>query len=155
MAYVDGKWLDREERQERIDLLTERVRKLVALIKAGKATEYHIDTFRKDKAELTKLKRVHKAEVDIAYFTYEYLSDGLNPDNEDNVVRNADDGTPHDGIENIAKIHEEFFDLCNYVNNEKGTLDLRLRRHGDIRSPVCFRMPFRYIKRPFESASIS
>jgi predicted phage terminase large subunit-like protein len=47
------------------------------------------------------------------------LSDGLNPENEDNVVRNSDDGTPHDGIEDIAKIHEEFFELCDYVNEEK------------------------------------
>lgn len=68
--------------------------------------------FRKNKAELIKLKRVHRAEVDIAYFTYEYLSDGLNPENEDNVVRNSDDGTPHDGIEDIAKIHEEFLSFA-------------------------------------------
>ncbi|MDL5023745.1 hypothetical protein [Bacillus velezensis] len=119
MAYINGKWLDREERQERIDLLIESVRRLASLIKAQKATDYHIDMFRKNKAELIKLKRVHRAEVDIAYFTYEYLSDGLNPENEDNVVRNSDDGTPHDGIEDIAKIHEEFFELCDYVNEEK------------------------------------
>ncbi|MCY7774995.1 phage terminase large subunit [Bacillus licheniformis] len=90
MAYVDGKWLDREERQERIDLLTERVRKLVALIKAGKATEYHIDTFRKDKAELTKLKRIHRSEVDMLYFFYEYFSEARNPGNPDNLVPAAE-----------------------------------------------------------------
>ena len=90
MAYVDGKWLDREERQERIDLLAERVRKLVALIKAGKATEYHIDTFRKDKAELTKLKRIHRSEVDMLYFFYEYFSEARNPGNPDNLVPTAE-----------------------------------------------------------------
>ncbi|MEC1349165.1 phage terminase large subunit [Bacillus licheniformis] len=90
MAYVDGKWLDREERRERIDLLTERVRKLVALIKAGKATEYHIDTFRKDKAELTKLKRIHRSEVDMLYFFYEYFSEARNPGNPDNLVPTAE-----------------------------------------------------------------
>ncbi|MCY8099454.1 phage terminase large subunit [Bacillus haynesii] len=90
MAYVDGKWLDREERQERIDLLTERVRKLVALIKAGKSTEYHIDTFRKDKAELTKLKRIHRSEVDMLYFFYEYFSEARNPGNPDNLVPTAE-----------------------------------------------------------------
>ncbi|MEK3817512.1 phage terminase large subunit [Bacillus sp. FSL K6-1284] len=90
MAYVDGKWLDREERQERIDLLTERVRKLVALIKAGKATEYHIDTFRKDKAELTKLKRIHRSEDDMLYFFYEYFSEARNPGNPDNLVPTAE-----------------------------------------------------------------
>lgn len=90
MAYVDGKWLDREERQERIDLLTERVHKLVALIKAEKATEYHIDTFRKDKAELTKLKRIHRSEVDMLYFFYEYFSEARNPGNPDNLVPTAE-----------------------------------------------------------------
>ncbi len=55
MAYINGKWLDREERQERIDLLIESVRRLAALIKAKKATDYHIDMFRKNKAELIKL----------------------------------------------------------------------------------------------------
>jgi predicted phage terminase large subunit-like protein len=109
-------WLNRAEREQRIDLLSERVRKLAALIKAGKATDYHIDTFRSDKAELAQLKRVHRAEVDVAYFFYEYLSDEKNPENEDNVIRNSDDGTPHDTMEKIAPIHHDFFEHCDYVN---------------------------------------
>jgi predicted phage terminase large subunit-like protein len=64
-----------------------------------------------------KLKRVHRAEVDVAYFNYVYLSDGANSQNEDNVIRNNDDGTPHDPIDLIAPIHREFFDLCDYVND--------------------------------------
>jgi hypothetical protein len=78
MAYVNSEWLDRPARAQRITLLTERVTKLAAVIKAGKATDYHIDSFRRDKTELSKLKRVHRAEVDVAYFTYAYLSDGNN-----------------------------------------------------------------------------
>ena len=117
MAYVGEKWLARDERQQRIDLLSERLRKLAALIKASKATDYHVDTFRKDKAELVRLKRIHRAEVDVAYFAYEYLSDGGNSANEDNVIRNSDDsGAPHDPIEMIAPIHREFFDLCDHIN---------------------------------------
>ena len=116
MAHINGEWLDRAQRGQRIELLTERITKLAAVIKAGKATDYHIDTFRKDKAELVKLKRVHRAEVDVAYFTYAYLSDGANSANEDNVVRNSDDGTPHDPLDMVAPIHREFFDLCDHVN---------------------------------------
>ncbi|MFZ7945675.1 phage terminase large subunit [Neobacillus sp. 19] len=116
MAYVNDEWLDRPARVQRIELLTERIRKLAALIKADKASDYHIDSFRRDKAELTKLKRVHRAEVDFAYFNYEYLSDQGNPENEDNVVRNAEDGTPHDPLEKTSPIHREFFDHCDYVN---------------------------------------
>lgn len=116
MANINGTWLNRNERAARIALITERLRKLSDLIKAGKATDYHIDSFRRDKAELAKLKRVHRAETDVAYFTYAYLSDGGNPANEDNVIRNSDDGTPHDPPELIAPIHREFFDLCDHVN---------------------------------------
>jgi predicted phage terminase large subunit-like protein len=116
MAWVNDAWVEREERQQRIELLTERIRKLAALIKADKASDYHIDSFRRDKKELTKLKRVHRAEVDVAYFFYEYLSDQANPENEDNVIRNSEDGTPHDPIECIAPIHRDFFEHCDYVN---------------------------------------
>jgi hypothetical protein len=49
MAYINSEWLNREERAQRITLLTERVTKLAAVIKAGKATDYHIDSFRRDK----------------------------------------------------------------------------------------------------------
>jgi hypothetical protein len=117
MAHINGEWLSREQRAERIDLLTERVRKLASAIKAGKATDYHIDTFRKDKEELKRLKRIHRAEVDVAYFFYAYLSDGSNPGNEDNVIRNSDDGTPHDDMYRIAPIHRDFFEHCDYVND--------------------------------------
>ncbi|AZU61060.1 hypothetical protein [Neobacillus mesonae] len=119
MAYINGKWLDRSARAARIELLTERVRKLAEVIKAGKATDYHVDTFRHDKAELVRLKRIHRAEVDVAYFTYAYLSDEGNTGNDDNVIRNGDDGSPHDPIDLIAPIHREFFDLCDHVNEEE------------------------------------
>jgi predicted phage terminase large subunit-like protein len=126
MAHINGEWLDRPARAQRITLLTERVTKLASLIKAAKATDYHIDSFRRDKTELAKLKRVHRAEVDVAYFTYAYLSDGANAANEDNVIRNNDDGTPHDPIDLIAPIHREFFHLCDHVNAEERSARLAI-----------------------------
>ncbi|MGF9711637.1 phage terminase large subunit [Paenibacillus naphthalenovorans] len=116
MAYVNDRWLSRDERAERIKLVSERARKLKALYDAGKATEYHVETMRTDLAEIKRLKRIHRAEVDIAYFTYEYLSDASNGDNEDNIIRHGEDGTPHDSIDDIAPIHREFFNLCDHVN---------------------------------------
>lgn len=118
MAYINGSWLDREQRAERIEIVTETLRKLAAVIKSGKGTDYHSEQLRTYKAELTKLKRVHRAEVDVAYFNYAYLSDGSNPQNEDNVIRHSEDGTPHDSIEDIAHIHREFFNLCDLVNEK-------------------------------------
>lgn len=116
MAYINGTWLDREARGKRIELVTETLRKLATVIKAGKGADYHVEQLRSYKAELTKLKRVHQAETDIAYFTYTYLSDGGNPENEDNIIRHSEDGTPHDGLDAVAPIHREFFDLCAHVN---------------------------------------
>jgi predicted phage terminase large subunit-like protein len=115
--YIDGKWLGREARQDRIKLVSERARKLITLIKSGKATEYHIDLFKRDKDELTRLKRIHRAEHDFGYFCYEYLSDQSNQENEDNIIRNAEDGTPHDPLELAAPIHREFFDLCDHIDH--------------------------------------
>ncbi|WP_010495063.1 phage terminase large subunit [Paenibacillus elgii] len=119
MSYVSERWLSRDERAERISLITERARKLKALVDSGRATEYHIDMLRQDIVELKRLKRIHRAEVDVAYFTYEYLSDAGNPENEDNIVRHGEDGILHDPIEEIAPIHREFFDLCDHVNDKE------------------------------------
>ncbi|MEC0328690.1 hypothetical protein P4H42_03515 [Paenibacillus macerans] len=117
MAWVNDEWLDRPARQERIRIVSERVKKLRNLYDRGRATTYHKEALRADIAELRRLKRIDRAENDVAYFTYEYLSDAANPDNEDNIVRHGEDGTPHDGFENIAPIHREFFDLCDHVDH--------------------------------------
>ena len=117
MAWVGDTWLTRDERLARIKLVAERAQKLRKLVEAGRATTYHEESLRADIAELRRLKRIDRAEDDLAYFTFEYLSDGGNPENEDNIIRNADDGTPHDPLEQVAPIHAEFFALCNHVNN--------------------------------------
>lgn len=117
MAFVGGAWLDKTARAERIKLVSERAKKLRVLVEQGRATTYHRESLRADIAELKRLKRIDRAEDDVAYFTYEYLSDAGNPDNEDNIVRHGEDGTPHDPIEDIAPIHREFFDFCDYVDH--------------------------------------
>lgn len=119
MAYVAGKWLEREERQERIDLLNGIAEEITDLIQTGKANKNQIDAFQKHIKELERLNRIHRAEVDVAYFTYVYLSDNDNPENEDNIIRHSEDGVPHDQFESLAPIHREFFDLCDYVNYTK------------------------------------
>ncbi|WP_426043243.1 hypothetical protein [Bacillus pumilus] len=42
MAYINGKFLEREERQARIEAVTERLKKLRDIIKAGKHSDYHV-----------------------------------------------------------------------------------------------------------------
>lgn len=56
MAYIDGKWLARQERQERINLVAERAKKLQELYETGEATGYYMDTLLADIDELEKLK---------------------------------------------------------------------------------------------------
>lgn len=89
MAFINGKWLDRAEREKRIELVSEMLKKLAALIQGGKASQHHIESLRTHKEELKKLKRVHRAEVDMLYFFYEYFSEAGNPSNPDNLVPTA------------------------------------------------------------------
>jgi predicted phage terminase large subunit-like protein len=86
MAFINDQWLARSQRQERIDLLTERARKLKALHDAGKAADSHVETLLADMAELKRLKRVHRAEHDLLYFMHEYFSEDGNPGNSDNLI---------------------------------------------------------------------
>lgn len=86
MAFIDGKWLDREARQSRIDLLTDRARKLKALYDSGKATDSHIETLLADRDEIKRLKRIHRAEHDFLYMMHEYFSEEGNPGNPDNLI---------------------------------------------------------------------
>lgn len=86
MAFIQNEWLARDKRQARIELLTDRARKLKALYEAGKATQTHVDTLLADTAELKKLRRVHRAEHDLLYFMHEYFSEEGNPGNPDNLI---------------------------------------------------------------------
>lgn len=120
MAWIGDRFLNRAERAERIVLIKERLSSLLELHEQGDATEYHIEMMLRDKKELEKLERVHRAEVDNAFFTMEYLSDGHNPENDDNIIQNGDDGTPHQSYEDMAGIHKEFFGLCDEVDAGQG-----------------------------------
>lgn len=116
MAYINDNWIARDERQERIDILTEKIRKLATAIKAGKATDYHIDVFRRDKAELVKLKRVHRSEVDMLYFFYEYFSEARNPGNPDNLVP-----TNRVDIDQAPEFHRKLSRILDSVSNKNRT----------------------------------
>jgi predicted phage terminase large subunit-like protein len=120
MAWVNGRWLNREERAERIALITERARKLKALVDSGRATDYHIDTLREDIAELKRLKRIHRAEYDMLYFTYEYFAEDYNPGNPDNLIPAGN------RIEDAADFHRE---LCSLLDDVA---------RGDIKTNVAW-----------------
>ncbi|MDA2396516.1 phage terminase large subunit [Bacillus cereus] len=119
--WIGSKFLNREERAERIAIVKDRLSSLLDLYESGNASEYHIDMMMREKNELVRLERVHRAEVDNAFFTMEYLSDQCNPENDDNIIQNSDDSTPHQGLDEMAGIHREFFGLCDDVDAGTGT----------------------------------
>ncbi|WP_249669577.1 phage terminase large subunit [Bacillus altitudinis] len=116
MAYINGKFLEREERQARIEAVTERLKKLRDIIQAGKHTEYHVDLMRKDRDELIKLKRVHRAETDMLYFFYEYFSEARNPGNPDNLVP-----TTAVDIDDAPDFHRKLSSILDSVSNRNKT----------------------------------
>lgn len=109
MSYVNGEWLDRKDRAKRIDMLTERVRKIKALYERGDATDGMVDTMLADIDELKRLKRVHRAEHDVLYFGMEYFSEDGNPGNDDNLIPAGVT------VENAAAFHRELTEMLNNV----------------------------------------
>lgn len=115
MAYINGKWLARKEREERINLLTERASKLRKIITSDKVTQYHVDLLKEDIEELKKLKRVHRAEYDMLYFMLEYFSEDGNPDNPDNLIPTGIN------YENSADFHKELCGLLDGITRGEQT----------------------------------
>lgn len=114
LAYVDGRWLDREERAKRIAAISERATKLKELVQSRRATEYHIEMLRDDIAELKRLTRIHRAEVDMLYFFYEYFSEARNPGNPDNLVPTKD--VDMDDAPNFHRKLSRILDSVSNVN---------------------------------------
>lgn len=113
MAYINGEWLARKQREERIKLVTERATMLRELVKQGKATPHHVTILKKDVAELTKLKRVHRAEHDMMYFMLEYFSEEGNPNNPENLIPA---GVTY---ENSAEFHKTLCALLDEITTGK------------------------------------
>ncbi|AMQ66673.1 hypothetical protein FDG96_gp14 [Bacillus phage Mgbh1] len=76
----------REERLELQRLLTEELSLLIELIEWGKAEPSHYDRFKEVDEELTQIKRINRAEYDVAYFAMEYFSEERNPENDGNLI---------------------------------------------------------------------
>ena len=114
MAFVDGKWLAREQRAALIDTLEkakERLKKEVtkALAEGDEYTaNILIEEIERNEPLLQKLKRVHRAEYDLLYFMLEYFSEDKNPDNPDNLIPS---GVTY---ENSAEFHKT---LCKLLDD--------------------------------------
>ena len=109
MAHVNGKWLDREARRKRIDLLESVNEKLEKLREKGELLPSQLKTLVSNKKELIRLKRIHRAEYDVLYFGMEYFSEDGNPDNPDNLIPAGVN------VSNAARFHKLLTDMLDDV----------------------------------------
>ena len=107
MANINGDWLDREARQNRIDLIEKTNAKLEKLRKLGTIRPSQVKTLVSNKRELIRLKRIHRAEYDLLYFMYEYFSEDRNPGNDANLI------PARQTYETAAEFHRE---LCSILD---------------------------------------
>src|SRR5690606_39602102 len=82
LAWIESekRWMDREERQEVIDTLEE----YLTAIDPDAMTEDELEEVAEIYNEYERLKRIHRAEVDLLYFAWEYFSEKGNPGNPGN-----------------------------------------------------------------------
>lgn len=112
MAWVGGRWLYQDEREDYLKAIEERLLKLRAVIKAGKQTEHHIDLLEKDVEEYKRVKRIHMCESDMLLFFYEYFSEARNEGNPDNLVP-----TPDYDMDKAPDFHIKLCGILNTVSN--------------------------------------
>src|SRR5690625_142717 len=127
MANINGDWLDREARQNRIDLIEKTNAKLEKLRKLGTIRPSQINTLVSNKRELIRLKRIHRAEHDVLYFGMEYFSEDGNADNPDNLIPTGVN------MSNAAEFHVMLTDMLDEVT--KGNVNRHIasacrRRHA-------------------------
>jgi predicted phage terminase large subunit-like protein len=147
MAFINGEWLDRAARQQRIDELTEENELLRQLIEKGLATDYDLDRLEANLALLEKLERVHRAEYDLLYFTYEYFSEERNPGNPANLIPAGQT------MENAADFHKTLCSLLDEITSGKVKTNVAWsvgRRHAKTaylsNSYLCHQVVFRHQK---------
>lgn len=81
MAWVNGKWIKQDEREALIATTKEMIEVMLASDDLTLEETRELDKYIQ---ELERLKRIHKAEVDLLYFSLEYFSERFNPGNQGN-----------------------------------------------------------------------
>lgn len=118
MAWVQGEWNGRVDRQAKIEKLrrwiTPRVKRKSELSNDDKADLVtHIREFK-------RLQAIDRAEDDLLYFVYRYFSENENADNSGNWVPYIDpDEVEKELTEAAPEFHHEICDLMNVVSNEE------------------------------------
>ncbi|MDM5188604.1 phage terminase large subunit [Bacillus sp. DX4.1] len=108
MAWLNGKWLNRKEREQAIEDRLLLRREYETLEVKGELLEFDLTQWEMLEDELEKLQRVHACEHDVLRFTYEYFSTEGNPVNESNLIPKGQ------AYENAADFHVT---LCSLLDD--------------------------------------
>ncbi|SHF37214.1 hypothetical protein SAMN05444392_11812 [Seinonella peptonophila] len=117
MAWIDSekRFVNRKEREEMIQTLTNYINS----VDINQLDDEELFELQEYLTELTRLKRIHKAEVDLLYFCWEYFSETQNPDNAGNW-----EGFELDSPEDAAEFHKEICRDMDLVSNKKPNLKI-------------------------------
>jgi predicted phage terminase large subunit-like protein len=113
MAWTGERWMARDERQEAIDRLRAALEPIQDYLESGGRLEDLPDDLRMEVGEtadeLERLERIHRAEVDLLYFCYEYFGEKYNPGNAGNWIPVTIDQAPD--------FHRDLSDIMDHVSN--------------------------------------
>jgi len=147
MAWLNGKWLTYEQRQQAIDERKEIIAEYEALADEGLIEDYDITQWEIVDRELVKLERIHACEFDLLRFTYEYFSNDMNPDNEINLIPNGQ------SFVEAAKFHRTLCSLLDDITRGKTNTNVAWsvgRRHAKTaylsNAFLCHQIVFRHQK---------
>ncbi|UED72146.1 phage terminase large subunit [Brevibacillus sp. HD3.3A] len=111
MAWYNGRWLEREQRREAISLLRLGIDKLKAKLNDGSIEVEESDRLREYLHDYKRLRRVHRAELDLNYMGHEYFGEMYNPNNPGNWIPSPIDQSP--------EFHHELCNIMNVISSEK------------------------------------
>lgn len=111
----EKRFVNRKERQLMIETLTEYINS----VNLDQLDDDELIEIQDYLEELKRLKRVHRAEIDLLYFCVEYFSEPNNPDNAGNW-----EGFELDSPEEAAEFHKEICRDMDLVSNKKPNLKI-------------------------------
>jgi predicted phage terminase large subunit-like protein len=112
VAWINGRWVERNEREEIINATKQVV--------TAMSKNYHfltpseLEELDSYISELERLERIHRSEVDLLYFSWEYFSELKNPFNIGNW-----DGFDIETVKDAPNFHNEICSLIDNVSNKK------------------------------------
>lgn len=115
MAWIDGRWVEREERAKLIDEYNAIISDIEANVRSGQ--EYSEDDWLEIQTlieERDRLERIHRCETDQLEFAIEYFSEARNPGNPGNF-----DGFNVLSKEEAAEFHREITAIMDEVSTTK------------------------------------